>query len=354
MGAVIDALENLYHLHAGFLLPAEDGEREAEIVTMLRAAVVLRAEDDGLARLPYQPLRRARQHRALDHEHVSFMLHDRSADLRDVAVRPRRIHADKSGVITNAALPGVDVFILVVELGLKRLQFPGQVSADRPDTDNQYIHVCLLFQRFDMSDPLVKGELLQKHTLVQHAPLCPGNDVVPDLRGHRLKQNLVVPVVVLKALFCLIAVLRVHRIEPDRFVQHVVGAVDENCRVVFRLFHHAAVEEVLHQPAIGVDHAGIGLRDVQRVLAADGAFAPFPQVQWDTAVFHVLRHFQRKAVVTAVLMTLHIRMPHDAVVQKELSAVDLPVDKVLNRKFSQYSNRKLFQPFFDGIFVFPD
>ena len=27
---------------------------------------------------------------------------------------------------------------------------------------------------------------------------------------------------------------------------------------------------------------------------------------------------------------------------------------LLNRKFSQYSNRKLFQPFFDGIFVFPD
>ena len=27
---------------------------------------------------------------------------------------------------------------------------------------------------------------------------------------------------------------------------------------------------------------------------------------------------------------------------------------MLNRKFSQYSNRKLFQPFFDGIFVFPD
>lgn len=30
------------------------------------------------------------------------------------------------------------------------------------------------------------------------------------------------------------------------------------------------------------------------------------------------------------------------------------INRVLNRKFSQYSNRKLFQPFFDGIFVFPD
>ena len=84
--AVINALENLNHTHAGVLLPAEDGERKAEVVTVLGAAVVLRAEDDGLARLPRKRLRRARQHRALYHEHVGIVLRDRSTNFSNVTV----------------------------------------------------------------------------------------------------------------------------------------------------------------------------------------------------------------------------------------------------------------------------
>ena len=135
------------------------------------------------------------------------------------------------------------------------------------------------------------------------------------------------PEIPLEAFLTLIAVLRIHRVKPDRFIQHIVGAVNQQACVISRLCHHAAVKEVFHQPAVGVDHAGIGLGDIQRVFPADGTFPPLPQVQRNLAVFHVLRHLQRKAVVAAVLVAFHVRMPYDIVIQKELPAVDLSVNK---------------------------
>ena len=93
------------------------------------------------------------------------------------------------------------------------------------------------------------------------------------------------------------------------------------------IVHHAAIQKVLHQPPIGIDHPGIGFENIQRVLAADGTVAPFPKVQRKLAVPHFLCNLDRQKVVTAVLVAFDIRMPDDVVIQKELPAVYLPVNK---------------------------
>ena len=40
-------------------------------------------------------------------------------------------------------------------------------------------------------------------------------------------------------------------------------------------------------------------------------------------MLHILRHLQREAVIAAVLMAFHIRMPHDVVVQKDMLITDI-------------------------------
>ena len=44
-------------------------------------------------------------------------------------------------------------------------------------------------------------------------------------------------------------------------------------------------------------------------------------------MLHILRHFQRKGIVPAVLVTLHIGMPHDVIVDQKLPAIHLSVDE---------------------------
>ena len=72
--------------------------------------------------------------------------------------------------------------------------------------------------------------------------------MVAYLRIDGEKQILVFQVVLLEALLRLIAVLRVHRIKPDGFVEHEVRPIDENGRVVPGLFHHPPIKEVFDEP----------------------------------------------------------------------------------------------------------
>ena len=132
MPSVIDALEILDHNCTILFIPAKDREGEGEVITVLCAAIILRAEDYVFPCLTLQPLGCSWQDRTLHHIYKGFILHDRVLYFGSVTVgvsSRRGVHTDE-GEFVFVGCPCVDFLVFIINFGVQPFQLLSKVRAN--------------------------------------------------------------------------------------------------------------------------------------------------------------------------------------------------------------------------------
>ena len=101
--------------------------------------------------------------------------------------------------------------------------------------------------------------------------------------------------------------------EPFIFVHGVVSVINHPSSILHGFRFFATPEKFPNQGCGGFQHVVIRLKNVLRIMPADGSITPLPQVKGHRAVFEVFGHLLGKAIKVGILMDRKTVVPSDIV-----------------------------------------
>ena len=130
-----------------------------------------------------------------------------------------------------------------------------------------------------MIDPLIEGLRLHQQPLVEHAVFDADDDLCAGVLVAAGEENLEFLEILRKSLLHTAAVFLIVLIDPLFLIQREISVVDHADGEPLRVYHPTALEKLIDQRRVGIQHVVVGFENVFGIMTADALVAPPPEVE---------------------------------------------------------------------------